>query len=277
MWRLPFVGNAIKEVAHGVLAGDFNQSMTTGKRGPHHILTSGTPEASHNLDYRADFIELIFDATTTAYIDFLDITLSAAPSFQQCGYISLRPSLSSRATISMHNFPSQRAVSIEFTTMKGLPGNSDWMRYLQSAALRFGGRPHWGQYNKLNELQVMALYGANLMEWREALLRVCGESTLFSNRFTRQRGLEPLNIVRQVMSVRRTGQGVITHLCGAVGSEWSPVTVDDAVKQIKTGVARYFTQTGNQVAFLEVVSDKYLRTRPDMAEANNLDSLPNCE
>src|SRR6185369_6426140 len=121
------------------------------------------------MDYRADYIEVVFDPATSAYIDFFDTALAAAPGFKQCGWISMRHSLSSSALLSMHNFPSGRAVSLEFTTLKGLPGNNDWMRYLQDQALQHGGRPHWGQYNKLNENQVMAAYGANIMRWREAL------------------------------------------------------------------------------------------------------------
>lgn len=277
MWKLPFVGNAVREVAHGVLGGQFAQSMTTGTRGPHDILTSGTREGSHNIDYRGDSIEIIFDATTTEYLDFLDTVLAAAPSFRQCGWISLRPSRASRATLSMHNFDSERAVSIELTSLKGLPDNRDWMRYLQREALQRGGRPHWGQINDLSESQVMTLYAEKLIAWREALLRVSGESTLFSNHFTRQRGLEPLNIVRQVTSVRRTTHGVTTHLCGPAGSEWSPISVADAIRQIKAGIARYFTRGGDRVAFLEVVGNEYLRTRPDAAGENNLDSLPTCE
>lgn len=277
MWRLPFVGNAVKEVAHGVLGGQFAQSMATGTRGPHHIMTSGTRQASHNIDYRGDSIELIFDATTTEYVDFLDTVLAVAPSYQQCGWISMRPSRASRATLSMHNFASGRAISIEFTSLKGLPDNREWLRYLQREAMRHGGRPHWGQVNDLNETQVLTMYGVNLIAWREALLRVSGESALFSNHFTRQRGLEPLNIVRQVVSVRRTTHGVTTHLCGPAGSEWSPISVADAVRQIQAGIARYFTRAGDQVAFLEVVGNQYLRTHPDAAVENNLDSLPECE
>jgi hypothetical protein len=276
MWELPFVGNAVKEVAHAVLGGQFAQSMTTGTRGPHHILTSGTRGASHNIDYRGDSIELIFDAATAEYVDFLDSALTAAPSYRQCGWISMRPSRASRATLSMHNFDSGRAISIEFTSLKGLPDNREWMRYLQREALRHGGRPHWGQINDLNETQVLTLYGGKLIAWREVLLRVSGESTLFSNHFTRQRGLEPLNIVRQVVAVRRTTRGVTTHLCGPAGSEWSPISVADAVRQIQAGIARYFTQAGDKVAFLEVVGRAYLRTRPDAAAENNLDNLPEC-
>jgi hypothetical protein len=77
------------------------------------------------------------------------------------------------------------AISIEFTSLKGLPDNRDWMRYLEREALRSGGRPHWGQINDLNETQVLTLYGGKLIAWREALLRASGESTLFSNHFTR--------------------------------------------------------------------------------------------
>jgi hypothetical protein len=276
MWRLPFVGDAVKAVAHEVLSGQFNQSMTTGTRGSHDVLTSGTPAASHDIDYRGDSVELIFDATSGSYLDFLDSVLAAAPSYRQCGWISLRPSLSSQATLSMHNVGSERAVSIEFSSLKGLPDNADWMTYLQREAVQRGGRPHWGQLNALDETQVLALYGRNLIAWREALVRMSGSSTLFSNHFTRQRGLEPLHLLRQVVSARRTSHGVTTHLCGPPGAAWSPVTVADAIEQIETGVARYYTQSGNDVAFLEAVGGRYLRTTPDAAPGNNLDNLPPC-
>ncbi len=83
--------------------------------------------------------------------------------------------------------------------------------------------------------------------------------------------------MRQVTSVRRTAHGVTTHLCGPTGSEWSPISVKDAIHQIKAGIARYFTRAGDKVAFLEVVGNEYLRTRPDAAAENNLDNLPECE
>jgi hypothetical protein len=52
--------------------------------------------------------------------------------------------------------------------------------------------------------------------------------------------------------------------------------VADAVRQIQSGIARYFTRAGDKVAFLDVVDNSYLRTQPDAAEENNLDSLPEC-
>ena len=276
LWKLPFGGNVVKDIAYKVIAGNFEQSITTGKRGSHHVITSGTPAESHNIEFRADAIEIIFDAATETYIDFLNTILEASPRFRQCGYISLRPSRSSKAVLSMHNIASPQAVSIEITTIKGLPDNIAWMEYIQRAALFCGGRPHWGQYNKLNELQVISLYGKDLMSWREALLRVSQESTTFSNHFTRQRGLEPLNILREIVSVRRTEQGVTTHLCGPVGSEWSPISVKDVIHQISAGIAQYFTHVHDKVAFLDVIDNEYLRTRPDTMLDNNLDNLPEC-
>lgn len=276
IWKLPFIGHTVRDIAHEVLAGRFEKLVSEGRRGSHHLITSGTREESQNLDYRADSIELVFDATTPAYLDFLEKVLDDAPKYRQCGYVSLRPSQSSRATLSMHNVASPRAVSIECATLKGLPDNRDWMKSLEREAVHRGGRPHWGQINNLNEPQVTALYGRNLIAWREALLRVSGDSTLFSNHFTRQRGLEPLNLVRRVTAVRRTMNGVTTHLCGPAGSEWSPINVRDAIQQAKAGIAQYFTQVGDKVAFLEIVGDEYLRTRADAAPENNLDNLPEC-
>lgn len=42
----------------------------------------------------------------------------------QAGYISQRWSATSGTTMSMHNFPSEHAVAIEVTTLRGLPDNA---------------------------------------------------------------------------------------------------------------------------------------------------------
>lgn len=198
-WDLPFVGNAIPDITYKVLNGNFSDSITYGRRGPHHLITSGTRAESHEFDLIAESIEVIFDATTPDYLDFLDVILSAAPSFKQSGYVSLRPSRASRAELSMHNVGGSHAISIEVSTAKVLPDNMTWMAYVQREALYRGGRPHWGQYNKLTEQQVLSLYHERLIHWCESLLRVSGKSTIFSNNFTRQRGLEPSNIVLEAV------------------------------------------------------------------------------
>ena len=149
------------------------------------------------------------------------------------------------------------------------------MQYVHRAAVQRGGRPHWGQYNKLDEFNVAMLYGNALNEWREALLKVSGESRLFSNNFCRVRGLEPKSIARHVTAVRRTKQGVTTHLCNE-GAHWSPVSVGQAIREIESGVIQYFTQVGNRLAVVHVVNGPngpYLRSQADPTSQNNLDSL----
>jgi len=280
LWKVPGAGYAVPGINYMVVDGRFRPAITSGRRGPHYLMTSGTRADSDSDDYKADSIELVFDGTTTDYLDFLDDILAIAPSFQQAGYVSLRYSKASRSLLSMHRVGGTHAISIEAATLKNLPGNPDWMKYAHNAATRRNGRPHWGQYNKLNELGVVMLYGSQLNEWREALLSVSGSSTLFSNHYCRSRGLEPTSIAREVTAVRRgKGHRGITHLC-AQDAFWSPVTVAQAIREIESGAIRYFTRAGNRIAPLSVVKDghgsKYLRSQRDVTAADNLDNLPPC-
>jgi hypothetical protein len=150
------------------------------------------------------------------------------------------------------------------------------------AAVRRNGRPHWGQYNKMQALDTAMLYGDELNKWREGLLalqRVTqqADSKIFSNAFTRQRGLEPVGIARDVTSVKKK-HGTITHLCNDAAA-WSPVTVEQAIEEIRSGTIRYFARREDSSAPIVVVSDGhggfYLRTRADSTSRDNLDKLPN--
>jgi hypothetical protein len=280
LWKVPAAGYAVPGINYLVLDGRFRPAIKSGRRGPHYLMTSGTRADSDNDDYKADSIELVFDGTTSEYLDFLDDILAVAPKFQQAGYVSLRYSKASRSLLSMHSVAGTHAISIECATLKSLPGNADWMKYAHNAATRRNGRPHWGQYNKLDELGVVMLYGSQLNDWREALLSVSGNSTLFSNHYCRSRGLEPTSIAREVTAARRrSGHGGITHLCDQ-GAFWSPVAVTQAIKEIESGAIRYFSRAGGKIALLAVVKDnrggKYLRSQPDVSTADNLDDLPAC-
>jgi Protein of unknown function (DUF3892) len=276
LWKFPGVGAAIPEVEYLVLNGRLGPQVNSVRRGPHYLMTSGTRADSDSTDIRVDSIELVFDAMTADYLDFLDDVLAVAPSFQQAGYISLRPSLSSSALLSMHHVRGPRAISIEISTLKDLPGNLAWMAYVHQAAVRRNGRPHWGQYNKLQALDVEMLYGDSLNQWREALLSVSGTSAVFSNAFTRQRGLEPMAIVREVTSVKKVKE-TITHICNDLAA-WSPVAVAQAVTDIQAGTFKYVARSGNAVALIQVISNGhggfFLRTQPDGTAADNLDNLP---
>jgi Protein of unknown function (DUF3892)/FAD binding domain len=275
LWKVPAVSHLVPGLNYQVIDGRFRPVIESGRRGPHHLITSGTRSDSDSISYRAASIELVFDATTTNYLDFLDEILPVAPSFQQAGYISLRPSRASKAYLSMHGVSGSHAMSIEISSLQGLPGNDEWMAYVHRRAVARGGRPHWGQYNKLDALDVSMLYGRSLNEWREGLLRVSGTSTRFSNEFSRYRGLEPVSIAREVTAVRKKRGGVITHLCNGEAS-WSPVTVRQAVREIESGTIQYFVRSGNRLVPVQAVGGDYVRSQADDSEVNNLDNLPGC-
>ena len=58
-------------------------------------------------------------------------------------------------------------------------------------AISHGGRPHWGQQNRLSAVQTSEMFGMNLTNWRAALTALVGGSQTFSTAHTLQRGLEP--------------------------------------------------------------------------------------
>jgi hypothetical protein len=274
LWRIPYAGNAVPDLNRLVLGGRLNDTIANGKRGPHHLLTSGTREDSDSNSFKSASIELVFDATRGGYLDFLEEILPVAPTFQQAGYLSLRPSRTSTAHLSMHGFPSTHAMSIEIASLRGLPGNDAWMHYVERRAIEHGGRPHWGQRNRLDALDVARLYSTRLEEWREGLLSHSGTSTRFSNAFTQQRGLEPTSVAREVTATRKE-HGTITHLCNRSAS-WSPVPVGQAIDEIESRTVRYFVRNGDQITAVRVVDGSYLRTLPDDTTDDNLDQLPDC-
>ena len=275
------LGSLVPEIARMALNGRFGPSES-GKRGPSNLITSGRLGTGKDRCLLSDSIEVIFPAGREDYLNFLQILLAAAPSLHQSGYISLRYSLPSRALLSMHNSTDQMVVSIEVSSVQGLQGGPSWMNLVETLAIANGGRPHWGQMNKLTKAQVTHLYGANLVRWREALLSVSGISKVFSNNYTRQRGLEPVKTLRQVTGTRKVEQDsgkVVTHLCGGAGAAWRPVSVATAIDQIENGSVDYFTHGSGNFAHVQVVDDprgKYLRSKADPTTANNLDDLPDC-
>lgn len=183
----------------------YQDSIGNGKRGPSHLILSGYREQSLQNCYRGDSTEPIFDAHSTDYIDYLETILDQAPRMQQAGWLSLRWSTTSRATLSMHNFPTSHAVAIEVTSLHGLPDNAAWMEFMEGSAVARGGRPHWGQINNLDAASTVVMYGDNVGAWRSALGSVVGSATTFSNAFTAQRGLEPSSESEATLTGQRSG------------------------------------------------------------------------
>lgn len=262
----------------GIMSGQFEQSMVEGRRGPHHLLTSGTRETSHQSTYRGDSIEVMFARDDKNFVPFLRGVLLEAKNYKQAGYISVRLSLASRATMSMHNFDASHVFSVEVSTLKNVPQGKDWMYFVHDKALAHGGRPHWGQYNKLDQPWVESLYGKNLRRWHHALWTLTRASDRFSSDFTRKRGLDPENL-RRVTSVFRTAGGTLTHLVGQDGEAWSPASVRDAIAGIRNGSAMYAIDSGAGLSFILAVDNPkvggvYLRTEADNTASDNLATLP---
>lgn len=118
------------------------------------------------------------------------------------------------------------------------------------------------------------MYGSALNDWREALFRISGPSTTFSNAFTQQRGLEPIGILRQVTCTRSAGGGV-TDLGN--GSEyWSPVSIDQAIQDTSRGSVQYYVLQGNTMTLIKAVSDGHGGFTLDKASETALLALPGC-
>ena len=83
---------------------------------------------------------------------------------------------------------------------------------------------------------------------------------------------------RRVTRPSKDDDGDITALCGTWGSD--KVAKADAIRHIENKVHRYYVQDdrGRQadVNVVSGVSGKYLRTDPNSACSDNLDSLPDC-
>jgi hypothetical protein len=197
VWRSQ-IGNELEwlvaELNQIILSKGLSKSRGNGKRGPGWQVAVGLEERGDDDCYRANSIELIFDTATTAYIDYINTLLDNAHRFHIGGYISVRFSSRSRAHLSMHNVATPLAVSIEVASLHGLEGNDGWIRFAEATATAMGGRPHWGQQNQLTAGDVLGLYRLEDLEaWSHQCFRMVGPSSqTFSNRYTRQRGLEPL-------------------------------------------------------------------------------------
>ncbi|MGW7719817.1 choice-of-anchor D domain-containing protein [Streptomyces chartreusis] len=190
LWQ-SHLGAAVGPLNDMLVGQQYADSSSTGRRGPGHLIMTGNA-ASNDICYRAESVEVIFSATTRAYLDFLERIVAVAPKMRQAGYISLRYGARSRALLSMHNLPTRILVAIEVSALAGLEDNGAWLGFVERTAVEMGGRAHWGQQNHLSRPLVEQTYGDALTIWRESLRSVSGADRTFSNDFTRRCGLEPV-------------------------------------------------------------------------------------
>lgn len=201
------VNERIQEIAEQVFVDRYADS-SAGKRGVSYEILTGPRAASDQDDYRANSIEVVFDAYSPGVVDYLAwlvwgqtprgdedwLWKRSGPSvrWRQIGYLSLRWSARSSAPLSMHNHPGSHCVAMELTSLQDYGhGGWAWLGDASDRAVDFGGRPHWGQISLLDASSVTRLYGSSLDNWRDSLSKVCGQSPEFSNNFTFSRGLEP--------------------------------------------------------------------------------------
>ncbi|WPB58572.1 hypothetical protein [Xylophilus sp. GOD-11R] len=210
-------------IVNGVIDGEMKNAAEKGRRGRHAWVTAGPPSGKFP-DYKGVSAEVMFDANNPAYVDFLQAILAEGGNFRQVGWLSLRPSRATTATLSMHNVGGTHAVSIEIALLAGMVDNERFMTFVQQKALALGGRLHWGQVNgALTPQTVSAQYGGMFDSWRRALWRVSGDSMVFSNQFSRQRGLEPVAARAQLAAAVPSPDNLLVARSGPLQSRlWSP-------------------------------------------------------
>lgn len=80
---------------------------------------------------------------------------------------------------------------------------------------------------------------------------------------------------RRVEGVRKDQHGGISEICGS----WGLSSVEDAVREIKSGSQQYYVEEGGVRTRVEVASSEdgeYLRTVDDPSLDNHLANLPEC-
>jgi hypothetical protein len=258
----------VNEVNQMVIDQSAGSTADNPKRGVYWQVNSGVDESAFDRDcFNGNSLEMIFDTNDNSFITFLDAILDLGPRMVQLGYISVRFSQPSQALLSMHNVTSAFAVSIEVTSLHGMDDSRRWLERVEELGLENGGVPHWGQKNDLTITQVRSIYGEKVEIWKNQLERIVGSSATFSNDYTRQRGLEPIDSLRRVRAVVRA-DGKITRLCNE-GFTWSPVSVEAAIAQVNSGGIEYYVESASgERLTLEVRA--YLTTTPDDDETNNL-------
>ena len=166
-----------------------------------HDLVGGSNPGSH----RGLTVEFMFDAGTTAYLDFVDAALEIirkayydeSPSLAYLGWISMRFQGRSRAYLSPQRF--DRTCSIEFAAVwrtRNTARPVEWtdtltlVARIEAEGRRRGGIQHWGMNAALDAGDVARAY-PRLDTWRRVRWELTRGSTIttFDSDFTRRCGL----------------------------------------------------------------------------------------
>jgi FAD binding domain/FG-GAP-like repeat/FG-GAP repeat len=149
-------------------------------------------------------VEVVFDATNTGYIDFIDAALQILYDayytdpghLAYLGWISLRFQGQSRAYLSAHH-QSSRTCTLEFAAILSSPFyQGNWpdtptlLARIEAKAREFGGIQHWGMNDALDRVAVERAY-PRLDTWRRVRWELTKGGTIstFDADFTRRCGL----------------------------------------------------------------------------------------
>ena len=149
-------------------------------------------------------VEIVFDATNTRYLDFIDAALEILynaqyvenPPYAYLGWISLRFQGQSRAYLSPQHM-SARTCTVEFAAAwRDTEANMGWgdtpplLTRIEAEGRRWGGIQHWGLSNELNSDDVARAY-PRLDTWRRLRWELTdgGTITTFDSHFTHRCGL----------------------------------------------------------------------------------------
>jgi FAD binding domain/FG-GAP-like repeat len=147
-------------------------------------------------------VEIVFDATNSKYLDFIEAALEILyqayyveqPPLGYLGWISLRFQGQSRAYLSPHHM-SARTCTVEFAAAyrnPDLPGvgwadTSILLARIEDKGREFGGIQHWGMNDRLNPDDVARAY-PRLETWRSVRWELTKGGTIntFDSDFTRR-------------------------------------------------------------------------------------------
>jgi hypothetical protein len=147
-------------------------------------------------------VEVVFDATNIAYLDFIDAALQILHTayydepahLGYAGWIALRFQGQSRAYLSPHN-RSKRTCTVEFAAvsrMPELPGvawpdTPQLLARIEAKAREHGGIQHWGLNNEITAGDIARAY-PHLNTWRQVRWELTNGGTIntFDSDFTRR-------------------------------------------------------------------------------------------
>ena len=142
-------------------------------------------------------LEVAFDATTTAYLTFVDEMLvlleneyAGKDKMALAGWISLRFQGQSRAYLSPQN-RAKRTCTVELVGIVGVKSSQPLLDMVEELARQHNGIQHWGMHNNLLMSDVESGAYPNLQKWRRVRWALTGQGTLttFDSEFVVDTGL----------------------------------------------------------------------------------------